>query len=116
MHDVQVTAQHASEVRGKRENAIVERRRLVVLIDGIDGGEHVRLRCQLAVLDEQQRNGALPNQMPVDIGEQRPLHQIVMMRVLRDEPVIVGRGFVHDRGVERMVPNDIDADREPLLA
>ena len=79
---MQMTSQHAREISGKRENAIVERRRLVVLVDGIDGGEHVGSAGERAVFDEQQRDRALADQVPVDVGEQRPLHQIVMMCVL----------------------------------
>ena len=56
-------------------------------------------RRELAVLDEQQRHGTRADQMPVDVRQQRALREIVVVRVLRDEPVVVRRGFL--RGSRR---------------
>ena len=84
-------ARNTRQIGREREDEVVECRGLVVGVQGIDGGEHVGLGCKLAVLDEQERCGALADQLPIDVAEQCPLEQAVMVSVLGHEPLVVRR-------------------------
>ncbi len=52
------------------QNLIVQRCRFVVFMQRIDGGNKDRLVRNILRLDQPQRHGADPNQVPVGVGQQ----------------------------------------------
>ncbi len=97
------------------QDLIVERGRFVMLVHRIDRGDEDRRFSQVMRLDEPQRNGTGPNQVPVRIREQCACQRGMMMRVLENNVRAAGHHVADDSFIEWMVPDCAGRDDHAVL-
>ena len=96
------------------QDAIVQRRRFVARMERIHGRDDDRNVSDRSRLHEQQLRRALPNEVPVRVGEYRASQHGVVMGVFDDEIRAPFDCFPDDGFVQRVVPACIGVHVEAL--
>ena len=83
MRDVELAVRTLRERVRESKERVIQRRRLVVLVERIHGNHDPRRISDLAVLHEQQWGRTLADQLPVGVRQQGSLDEVVVESILR---------------------------------
>ena len=82
MQQMHFTIRSGGDTPGIVDDDLIESRRLVMTVHGIDSSDDPRFVWHFACLDQPQRARAATHQVPVRIHENRTLSRIVILRTL----------------------------------